>query len=458
MFPSLLTALRKERMFTKAVRFGEVIAQIQLDKAEIATRITQLIDEFADAKAEEAAEIAGLRNEVWAQNVDAVLAAQDALEHAVFEAKAELTILHDRAVRELAAVAVLAARKKAALQASIAALSEAREAAYQAAVADTDQVRIAMEVWDTSIASDRSRHLLGSAQRRVERDQNWQALRQVLIAGTDDGTGWFEAWLTSVYDGARHAGNCIVEEMQTEGRLWWTAMQHPLPVLKDAGLGLLQGTLNTLNGAQDSIIGMLNLGIQYGPFGAVVRDLRAFGIDLTLPSPDWSRDLVIDESDRSHWWSKFLGGEGLVTLATLGVGELAEAARAGGAAARGGLFSSGELRSVERASAELIEAVGSRRAITWADEGTDALRYLDYKRAEAAALGAEDIILRRNPGKPAVLEEFLHGRQQRLGIIDRLGREGAEYHVKDFMIRHRRLLGLGDEDVEVLRRLMELGL
>jgi hypothetical protein len=79
---------------------------------------------------------------------------------------------------------------------------------------------------------------------------------------------------------------------------------------------------------------MLNLGIQYGPFGAVVRDLRAFGIDLTLPSPDWSRDLVIDESDRSHWWSKFLGGEGLVTLATLGVGELAEAARAGGAAAR----------------------------------------------------------------------------------------------------------------------------
>ena len=201
-----------------------------------------------------------------------------------------------------------------------------------------------MEVWDTSIASDRSRHLLGSAQRRVERDQNWQALRQVLITGTDDGTGWFEAWLTSVYDGARHAGNCIVEEMQTEGRLWWTAMQHPLPVLKDAGLGLLQGTLNTLNGAQDSIIGMLNLGIQHGPFGAVVRDLRAFGIDLTLPSPDWSRDLVIDESDRSHWWSKFLGGEGLVILATLGVGELAEAARAGGAAARGGFGAIGLYR------------------------------------------------------------------------------------------------------------------
>jgi hypothetical protein len=125
---------------------------------------------------------------------------------------------------------------------------------------------------------------------------------------------------------------------------------------------------------------------------------------------------------------------------------------------KGVLFSSGELSSVERASAELIEAVGSRRAITWAGERTESLRYLDYKRAETAPLGAEDIILRGNPGKAAVLEDFLHGTQQRLGIIDRLGREGAEHHVKDFMIRHRRLLGLGDEDVEILRKLMELGL
>jgi hypothetical protein len=127
-------------------------------------------------------------------------------------------------------------------------------------------------------------------------------------------------------------------------------------------------------------------------------------------------------------------------------------------ASKGALFSSNELASVERASAELIEKVGGRRVISWADEGTDALRYLNYRRAEAASLGAEDIILRRNPGKAAVLEEFLHGTQQRLGIIDKLGRDGAERHVKDFMIRHRNLLGLGDEDVEILRKLMELGL
>lgn len=141
----------------------------------------------------------------------------------------------------------------------------------------------------------------------------------------------------------------------------------------------------------------------------------------------------------------------VVGSGSVAVGDLLDAPRSG-------LLSSGELSSVERASTELIEAVGRRRAITWADEGTDALRYLDYRRAEAAALGADDIILRRNPGKAAVLEEFLHGTQERLGIINRLGRGGAESHVKDFMIRHRRLLGLGDEDVDILRRLMELGL
>lgn len=68
------------------------------------------------------------------------------------------------------------------------------------------------------------------------------------------------------------------------------------------------------------------------------------------------------------------------------------------------------------------------------------------------------ILLRQNPGKAAVLEEFLHGTQHRLGIIARLGAGGAEQHVKDFMIRHRKLLGLGDDDVDVLCQLMEVGL
>ena len=42
----------------------------------------------------------------------------------------------------------------------------------------------------------------------------------------------------------------------------------------------------------------------------------------------------------------------------------------------------------------------------------------------------------------APMEEFLHGTQDRLGIIDRLGVQGAEDNVADFMSRHTKLLGL----------------
>jgi len=71
------------------------------------------------------------------------------------------------------------------------------------------------------------------------------------------------------------------------------------------------------------------------------------------------------------------------------------------------------------------------------------------------------ILLRQNPSKPAVLEEFLHGTQQKLGITDRLGTSGmgsTETHVKDFMIRHQKMLGLGAEDVKILQTLKDMGL
>ena len=122
------------------------------------------------------------------------------------------------------------------------------------------------------------------------------------------------------------------------------------------------------------------------------------------------------------------------------------------------LFSSNELAGVERASEELLQRVGQKRAITFADEGSDAFRFLEFRNAEAAAFGEQDIILRLNPSKAAVLEEFLHGTQQRLGLIDRIGRSAAERHVKDFMIRHRKLLGISPEDTVLLQKLMELGL
>lgn len=88
---------------------------------------------------------------------------------------------------------------------------------------------------------------------------------------------------------------------------------------------------------------------------------------------------------------------------------------------------------------------------------------LDYFGAEASVGGVNNthILLRENPSKAALLEEFLHGTQTRLGITERLGTSGfgsAETHVKDFMIRHRRILGIGQEDVSILEILKNKGL
>ncbi|MEF6883461.1 hypothetical protein U9224_23930, partial [Escherichia coli] len=82
---------------------------------------------------------------------------------------------------------------------------------------------------------------------------------------------------------------------------------------------------------------------------------------------------------------------------------------------------------------------------------------LEHFGAEASVLDMT-IIVRSNPSKAAILEEFLHGTQEKLGIAEKLGRYGlgsAETHVKDFMIRHKKMLGLSDEDVAILKILKD---
>ncbi len=105
-----------------------------------------------------------------------------------------------------------------------------------------------------------------------------------------------------------------------------------------------------------------------------------------------------------------------------------------------------DLMGVEPASSELISAVANKRAVVIAKLGSEELCMLDYFGAEASVGGVNNthILLRENPSKAAVIEEFLHGTQTRLGIADRLGTSGlgsAETHVKDFMIRHQKMLG-----------------
>lgn len=109
--------------------------------------------------------------------------------------------------------------------------------------------------------------------------------------------------------------------------------------------------------------------------------------------------------------------------------------------------SADDLMGVEAASPELISAVSKKRAVVIAQPGSEELRMLDYFGAEASVGGANNthILLRENPSKAALLEEFLHGTQSKLGITDRLGTSGlgsAETNVKDFMIRHQKNAGV----------------
>ena len=64
------------------------------------------------------------------------------------------------------------------------------------------------------------------------------------------------------------------------------------------------------------------------------------------------------------------------------------------------------------------------------------------------------ILIREDASKSTLLEEFLHGTQNKLGIVNRLTSQGAEVHVKDFMIRHAKLLGLDNSaDLRLLQQL-----
>lgn len=115
------------------------------------------------------------------------------------------------------------------------------------------------------------------------------------------------------------------------------------------------------------------------------------------------------------------------------------------------------LRGVAPASTGLLERVRSkRRSITIAAAGSEELRFLDAMSANASCGGEklDQIILLPDPRKIELLEEFLHGTQFRAGLVVRRTALALEVHVKEFMIRHQRLLGLTDGDVRVLEQML----
>jgi hypothetical protein len=91
-------------------------------------------------------------------------------------------------------------------------------------------------------------------------------------------------------------------------------------------IGLQLGA-DALNGAQDAVVGLVNLGI-----GATPNDVLGLPpVDLTISSPDWSNGLFYQEPGAVHAIAKLVLGQAIVMVATdglSGAGDLAEGADA----------------------------------------------------------------------------------------------------------------------------------
>jgi hypothetical protein len=127
-------------------------------------------------------------------------------------------------------------------------------------------------------------------------------------------------------------------------------------------------------------------------------------------------------------------------------------------------------RGTELASKDLLSKIlmprwkGKGRRVVFASAGSDELRYLDFMKAWGNVGGEEyrDILLREDARKIEAWEEFLHGTQYQCGVIpDRPTLEPGthefikiEIHVKKFMIRHAKLIGITGGDLRVLQDLL----
>jgi hypothetical protein len=114
---------------------------------------------------------------------------------------------------------------------------------------------------------------------------------------------------------------------------------------------------------------------------------------------------------------------------------------------------------LQPASDRLLEAVRQKgREIVFAYPGSEEMLYLNAIEANGSAGGVNSnhILLKPNPAKITVLEEFLHGTQCKLGLLGNgMNAVLAEIHVKDFMLRHRNMLRLTNNDVTVLEDLKQ---
>lgn len=200
--------------------------------------------------------------------------------------------------------------------------------------------------------------------------------------------------------GGQSNGGTLPPPVQDESFTW--------AVTKGFFMGLAQGGVNLVNGVQDAAVGVANT-------PALLANSVAGGIDYVsgntdehnqiripyIPSPDWSRDLIVHEGgtpggwDDMHGWSKFAAGEGAVGLITGGMSKAASAVDDAGNCANwfakfvnGGCFVAGTpvLLSAMPINSMIDEGL-------WSNTGEWFLNYKEERELESGQLQTERRLL-----------------------------------------------------------------
>ncbi len=104
-------------------------------------------------------------------------------------------------------------------------------------------------------------------------------------------------------------------------------------------------------------------------------------------------------------------------------------------------------RAAELAGEELIEAFIRHKRNVF--RGPDVDDYLTTMGASGSASG-NDILLASDVRTTEAWEEFLHTIQERLGMRETMSRRELEIRARQFMVRHQRLLGISDADIQIV--------
>ena len=194
------------------------------------------------------------------------------------------------------------------------------------------------------------------------------------------------------YSGAGSSGDSV----------WWAAVK-----------GVGQGACNLVNGVQDAAVGVANLAIAVPNTIAGSIDYVTGATDphyqIRVPyitSRDWSRNLITEEGgtaggwDDSHGWSKWLAGEGAMSLLTAGASKAASVVDEAGQCANwlakfvnGGCFVAGTFVTVCEMPYSEARETALWSETDWLDDNLSFGHSEEHKKSQTSTINAKRLLI-----------------------------------------------------------------